>query len=248
MSFAQLHWFSPVLGRQTTSWVLIPDTGTGPFPTTYLLHGLSDDHTIWLRRTRLEAYAAGKPLIVVMPDGGRGFYTNHFDGGPQWATHIGVELPGMIERTFPAIPRRDGRSIGGLSMGGYGALRVALGYPDRFASAVSHSGALLGPGRNKVVAPSQEWKSIVGPAGWTDSENDLARLAVQAGTGGMLPRIRFDCGTDDFLIDDNREFHSQLTRAGIPHQYAENPGGHTWEYWDLQVRDAIAFHLGTTDV
>jgi S-formylglutathione hydrolase FrmB len=246
MAFAQLHWFSQVLGRQTTTWVLLPEQGTGPFATFYLLHGLGDDHTIWLRRTRLEVYVAGQPLIVVMPDGGRGFYANHHDGGTQWATHVGVELPGMIERTFPALPTRDGRFIGGLSMGGYGALRVALGHPDRFASATSHSGAVLGPGRRRDIPPSPEWKPIVGPTGWEQSGNDLAPLAVRAKTGGMLPRMRIDCGVDDFLLEDNRTFHRQLEQAGVPHDYLEYPGGHTWEYWDTHVKDAIQFHAHVT--
>lgn len=243
MSFAQLHWPSQVLGRQTTTWVLLPDQGTGPFPALYLLHGLSDDHTIWMRQTRLESYVAGKPLMIVMPDGGRGFYANHHDGGPQWATHFGVELSGMIERIFPAIPTRAGRFIGGLSMGGFGSLRIALGYPDRFSSVTCHSGAVLGPGRRKDLPPSKEWKSIVGPIGWENSGNDLTPLAKQAATVGLLPRMKIDCGIDDFLLDDNRLFHKQLADAGIAHDYVEHPGGHNWDYWDLHVRDAIDFHL-----
>jgi len=80
MAFCQLQWFSKVLGKQTTTWVLLPDDQPGPFATFYLLHGLSDDHSIWMRRTRIETHVSGKPLIVVMPDGGRGFYTNHENG------------------------------------------------------------------------------------------------------------------------------------------------------------------------
>ena len=244
MAFAQLHWHSRTLGKQTTTWVLVPDEGTPPFPTFYLLHGLSDDQTMWMRRTRVERHVAGRPLVVVMPDGGRGFYTNHHDGGPQWATHVGVELPAMVERTFPARASRDGRFIGGLSMGGYGALRVALGYPDRFASANSHSGAVLGPRRRNDVPPSAEYRAVVGPgSGVAGTENDLALLARRAKDGGLLPRLRVDCGVDDFLLDDNRTFNRQLVDAGIDHQYVEFPGGHTWDYWDEHVREAIEFHL-----
>ena len=245
MSFAQMHWYSTVLGKQTTTWVLLPDMGTPPFATLYLLHGLSDDHTIWLRQTRLEAHVGKRPLMVVMPDGGRGFYTNHYDGGPQWATHVGVELPTFIERTFPALATRDGRHIGGLSMGGYGALRVALGHPDRFASANSHSGAVLGPRRRVDFPPTPEYRAIVGPhSGLGGTDNDLALLATRAKAGGLLPRLRVDCGTDDFLIEDNRTFNRQLVDAGVDHQYVEYPGSHTWEYWDEHVREAIEFHVG----
>jgi putative tributyrin esterase len=244
VAFAQLHWFSAVLAKQTTTWAIVPDAGTPPFATFYLLHGLSDDHTTWMRRTRIESYVAGRPLIVVMPDGGRGFYTNHFDGGPQWATHVGVELPTFIERTFPAMATRNGRHVGGLSMGGYGALRIALGYPERFASANSHSGAVLGPRRRADFPPTPEYRAIVGPnSGVAGTENDLALLAAGAKAGGLLPRLRVDCGTDDFLLDDNRSFNRQLVDAGINHEYQEFPGGHTWDYWDEHVREAIEFHL-----
>lgn len=246
MAFAQLHWYSTVLQKQTTTWVLLPDVGNPPFSTFYLLHGLSDDQTVWMRRTRIETYVAKRPVIVVMPDGGRGFYTNHYDGGPQWATHIGVELPTFIERTFSARADREGRHIGGLSMGGYGALRVALGYPDRFASANSHSGAVLGPRRRVDFPPTPEYRAIVGPHhGLAGTDNDLALLADRAKTGNLLPRLRLDCGVDDSLLEDNRALHAALTTAAVPHQYAEYPGGHTWEYWDDHVREALDFHLGS---
>ena len=238
MAFCQLHWFSEVLNKQTTTWVLLPDKLSGPFATYYLLHGLSDDHTIWLRRTRIEMYVAGKPLIVVMPDGERGFYTNH-ENGPRWAEHIGVELPGMIERTFPAMTTRAGRCIGGLSMGGYGALRVGLGYPNRFASANSHSGAPLF-GTKPQDMP--ERMLIVGskPAG---SDHDILELARKAKAARKLPRLRIDCGSEDFLIEDNRSLHQSLDKMKIKHEYQEFPGNHNWDYWDQHVREAIAFHL-----
>jgi S-formylglutathione hydrolase FrmB len=238
MAFCQLHWFSDVLGKQTTTWILLPDKLSAPVATYYLLHGLSDDQSMWMRRTRLEMYVAGKPLIVVMPDGGRGFYTDH-ENGPHWAEHIGVELPGMIERTFPAIARREGRFIGGLSMGGYGALRIGLGYADRFASANSHSGATL---FGSKPPDSAERELIVGsnPIG---SDHDLIELARKAKAAGKLPRLRIDCGEDDFLIEDNRSLHGTFVEMGIAHEYQEYPGQHNWDYWDLHVREAIAFHL-----
>src|SRR2546421_13009703 len=108
MSFCQFHWNSQVLHKQTSTWVLAPEGGTPPFPVFYLLHGLSDDQTMWMRHTRIEAYVWRWPMIIVMPDGGRGFYTNHLSG-PQWATHIAEELPSIIERTFQAKTTRDGR-------------------------------------------------------------------------------------------------------------------------------------------
>jgi putative tributyrin esterase len=239
MAFVQLHWFSQILRKQTTTWILLPETGAPPFPTYYLLHGLSDNHTTWLRRTRIEDHAAPLPLIIVMPDGGRGFYTDH-TSGPKWATHIAEELPEYIERIFPAKKNRDGRCIGGLSMGGYGAMRLALGYPHRYISANSHSGALLGPNLKRGSLSTDEYTQMIGPK-YEGSDHDLAVLAERVAPGQM-PDLLIDCGTEDFLLDDNRQFHKALLSQKIAHEYREFPGNHNWDYWETHITDALAFH------
>ncbi len=254
MALSTLHWFSQVLGKQTTTQVLLPDVGEPPFPTLYLLHGRSDDHTTWLRRTRLESYVAKLPLIVVMPDGHRGFYTNNADG-PAWAKHVGEELVAMVERTFHARPERSARAIGGLSMGGYGALRVGLAYADKFCSINSHSGAV---GWSRIrdgvslreEAERRNWGPVVlaemlrifGQGTLRGSAHDPLVHARKAKRAGRLPRLLIDCGTEDFLLEGNREFSRALTIAKIPHWYREFPGAHDWDYWDLHIRDALAFH------
>lgn len=241
MPLCEFHFFSGVLGRQMTTRILLPPRGKPPFATFYLLHGLSDDHTIWSRRTRIEEYVADLPLIVVMPDGGRGFYTNHARG-PAYATHFAEELPSVIERYFPAKPSRSARCIGGLSMGGYGAMRIGLGYPDRFVSVNSHSGALdFGVKKGVGGIFPGEFDLIFGE-GRQQKSHDLLTLARQCKTAGRLPKLLIDCGTDDFLLGQNRSFIAGLKRLKIPHTYREFPGSHTWEYWDLHVREAIAFH------
>jgi putative tributyrin esterase len=254
MALTTLHWFSQVLGKHTTTQVLLPDVGKPPFATFYLLHGLSDDHTVWLRQTRLEMYAAKYPWIVVMPDGHRGFYTDNVDG-PAWARHIGEELPAMIERTFQVKAERGARAIGGLSMGGYGALRVGLGYSDRFCSVNSHSGAMGWARFRDGAAYEQEakrlsWdamvrgemKRVFGAGPLRDGPHDPLSHARKAKRAGRLPGLLIDCGTEDFLIESNREFARDLTKAKIAHTYREFPGAHDWDYWDLHVREALEFH------
>ncbi|RRJ94530.1 esterase family protein [Opitutaceae bacterium TAV4] len=253
MAWSTIHWKSDVLGKQTTAQVLLPDVGKPPYATFYLLHGLSDDSTNWLRRSRIEVYAAGLPLIVVMPDGYRGFYTDN-DQGPAYAKHFGEELPSFVERTFHAKAARGARAIGGLSMGGYGALRIGLGYADRFCSVNSHSGA-VGWGQ---IAGAADYKRAAKTRGWNDAftaemrrvfgsgprggAHDLLALARQAQAAGRLPKLMLDCGTEDFLIEDNRAFTRALAKQGVPHSYAEHPGAHTWDYWDEHIREALAFH------
>lgn len=249
MSLCTVDWKSSVIGKWTSMHVLLPEKGRPPFATFYLLHGMSDDYTIWLRQTRIEMYARELPLMIVMPDGYRGFYTTNEDGS-DYAKHFGEEMVEFVERNFQARRSRAARCIGGLSMGGYGALRLALGYPEKFCSANSHSGAVM-HGAKKYVRPNEgESRRIFGrrPAG---SDHDLMRLARRAHASGRLPKMRIDCGTEDFLLEDNRLFHAQLQRARIPHGYEEFPGSHNWDYWDLHIREALAFHaeamgLGST--
>ena len=242
MAFCQVQWHSEVLGKALGLNVILPDCGEGPFPVFYLLHGLSDDHTIWHRRTRIERYVSELPMIVVMPDGFRGFYTNH-ENGPAYATYMAEELPAFVERNFPAKADRASRCIGGLSMGGYGAMRLALGYPDVYCSANSHSGA---PTFGHEVADfagdrAAEWELITGTDP-TGSEHDLFALADRCAKQGNTPALRIDCGTEDFLIEQNRRFTAHLKQLGTAHEYQEFPGDHNWDYWDVHVQEALAFH------
>jgi S-formylglutathione hydrolase FrmB len=252
MALTTLHWFSPLLGKGTTTQVILPDAGKPPFATLYLLHGASDDSTTWLRKTRLEHYVRALPLIVVMPDGYRGYYTNN-PAGPAYARHIGEELPAMIERTFHAHAERSARAIGGLSMGGYGALRVGLDYADRFCSIHAHSAAVWSArhyhAHAKAAGPAQEkmrrdeaQRNFGGLP--MRGEHSILSHARRAREAKNLPAILMDCGTEDFLLEDNRATHAALTKVRVPHLYREFPGAHDWDYWDLRIREALEFHAG----
>ncbi len=243
MATCELHYFSAGLQKQTAANLILPENGSAPFPVLYLLHGLSDDHTIWTRRTSIERYVEGLPLIIVMPDGGRGFYTDAAEGFA-YETALIRDLISFVDRTFRTRAERAGRCIGGLSMGGYGALKLGLKYPDLFCSAVSHSGA-LNFGRSDRVDQRPEFSRILGdPSTW--SRHSLYAVAESIDRS-LLPALRIDCGIEDELIEDNREFHAHLTKLGLRHEYEEFPGGHNWAYWDAHVQEAIRFqakHLG----
>ena len=241
MAWCDFHYSSQALGKQTGANILLPENGGGPFPVLYLLHGLSDDQTMWMRRSSIERHVEGVPLIVVMPDGGRGFYSDAAEGA-RYLTALAEELVERIDRTFPTQATRAGRCVAGLSMGGYGAAKFALTYPDRFSAAVSHSGALawghkaLNWDANSNAA---EWHRILGEA-YIGGKNDLYALAAKV-SPDLRPALRIDCGVDDFLIADNREFHAHLESIAFPHEYQEHPGGHDWRYWDTHIQDSIAF-------
>ena len=244
MAFCELHYFSKSLGMATSANVIVPESVLdGPFATFYLLHGLSDDHTIWERRTSIERYVAGLPLMVVMPNGGRGFYCDA-KVGFAYESAIVKDLIPYVDSVFRTKGTRESRCIGGLSMGGYGAAKLALKFPDLFCSAVSHSGAVAYGHKAMSSDPADPWaaemRRILGdsPAG---GPGDIFALAERLRPENR-PALRVDCGVDDFLIEDNRALHAHLEQIGYPHEYAEYPGAHEWGYWDLHVQEAIAFH------
>ena len=177
-----------------------------------------------------------------MPDGYRGFYTNTVSGVP-YARYIAEETVDFVERTFPARASRESRCIGGLSMGGYGALRVAFGYPDRFSSATSHSGAVMHGTRRPKETGLWEFDQVFGAGSLEGSEHDLIALARKARDQKQLPQIRIDCGKEDGLLKDNRDLHEALSKMKMPHEYEEFPGAHDWDYWDEHVQDALKFHV-----
>jgi putative tributyrin esterase len=242
MALLSVNFFGESIGFATTMNVLVPDSGPGPFPVFYLLHGLSDDHSIWLRRTSIERYVAGVPMIVVMPTTHRGFYTNGRSPATyRYEDHMVKDVVGFVDRVFPTIRGRQGRVIGGLSMGGYGALKLALKYPEVFCAATSHSGAMSGPLLTAWTERPEfdpEFAAIFGKD-YLGGEDDLIALAKKC---TKRPALRIDCGREDFLIEHNRAFVRELTKMGFEHEYEEFGGAHNWEYWDAHVKEAIGFH------
>jgi S-formylglutathione hydrolase FrmB len=247
MAFARINYFSRSLQKASSVTVVFPDDPTTPRPWSafYLLHGLSDDDTIWARRTNIDRYVEGLPLIVVMPDGGRGWYTNA-EIGYAHEDDLVKDVVGLIDRTFPVKAERSGRAIGGLSMGGYGAVKVGLKHHELFGSINSHSGAVgilqadyHNDARLKDIAG--ELDRIYGASPKGGKEDPFA--IVEKLDHGRIPPMRIDCGKDDFLLSQNRAFHAHLDSMHIPHEYAEFPGDHNWPYWDLHVREALAFHV-----
>lgn len=248
MALCQINFFSNFTGQMAAMNVIIPENMAGPFPTYYLLHGLSDDHTAWQRRTNIERYVDGIPMVVVMPCTDRGWYTNAANWPAlRYEDHIIKDVIGFVERTFPVKKDRGSRAIGGLSMGGYGAVKLGLKYNHMFCSINSHSGAVRGPHWHDDEKISQatndlarEFLPIFGPHG-RGSDNDPLTLAENC-PKDRRPALLLDCGKKDFLLPDNRYFHNHLTKLKFPHTYHEFPGDHCWAYWDTHVQDAIAFH------
>ena len=241
MAFLHASFFSKVLQKEVGLNAVVPEKGKGPYPVLYLLHGLSDDYTIWHRRTRIEWFVRDLPLIVVMPDGFRGFYTDNYLG-PAYGRYMLEDVLGFAEHALPIRRSRAARCIGGLSMGGFGSMRLGLAHPELFASVHSHSGAAWDFTKPVPAERREMFAQLFGPKP-KGTAHDLYHLAKQAlHAGKRLPKLRMDCGVDDVLISQNRAFHAHLDKLGFPHEYAEYPGEHNWDYWEEHIREALVFH------
>jgi putative tributyrin esterase len=236
--------------RRFAVWSWRP-TGPGPFPLLVLLHGVYDSggHGWWLKARVHEQVAAmaasgelTEPPVILMPtDTGAEFgsaYADWADGTTKAETFIADELLDWAASTFPVDPQR--RWISGLSMGGYGALVLALRHPGMFASATSTSGFFT-PDRLFNYGP--DYRGRIFGTEQRILEHDVTRLIEDDSRRAGL-RLAFDCGVDDVRITDNRDFHAQLDKLDINHGYAEHPGGHDWDYWTAHIADHVRFHAG----
>lgn len=243
MAICEMHLGSgTVLQKMTAFTAIVPEHSPGPWATLYLLHGMSDDHTAWTRRTSLERYVEGLPLLIVMPNGERGWYTDSLSQAAMaYETYLTQDLIGFVDSTFQTRPERSGRAVAGLSMGGYGAVKLALKHPDLFCAGVSHSGALEIASRTweQGSERQRELHAIFGPTA-QGGDNDTYALAERS-AAETRPALRIDCGVDDFLIEDNRRFHAHLESLGYPHEYAEPEGRHDWAYWDKNILQTLKF-------
>lgn len=247
MPLLHCDFFSETLKLSTAMEVILPLPGWGSagaaqdagHPTLYLLHGLSDDHTIWQRRTSIERYVDGLDLAVVMPAVQRSFYTDMAAGYRYWA-FISEEVPYVARSLFHLSGRREDNFAAGLSMGGYGAFKLALSYPERFAAAASLSGVL--DIARRVLEPNLGWRAdaslIFGdPASVEGSQNDLFVLAEKAAAAkGPKPRLYQWCGTAEDLYEGNVRFCKHAQKLGLDLRYEEGPGTHEWKYWDRQIQ------------
>jgi S-formylglutathione hydrolase FrmB len=212
------------------------------YPTLYLLHGLSDDHTIWQRRTSIERYVSDLGIAVVMPNAGRSFYTD-MKHGYKYFTYISEELPEIVQQFFPISNRREDTFVAGLSMGGYGAFKLALSCPEKFAAAASLSGAVDMASRvkSKQIQDTEELQNIFGDINAIkNSKNDLFHLAKEvSNSNDPKPKLYQCCGTEDFLYEDNINFKKFIESNNFDYTYEEGPGTHEWSYWDAQIQNVL---------
>jgi len=209
-------------------------------PVLYLLHGMSDDHTIWLRRTSIERYVSELGLAVVMPAVNRSYYAD-MASGPKYWTFISEELPRLVHSFFPISEKREETFAAGLSMGGYGAFKLGLRQPERFAAVASLSGALDAAFLyEKWPERTQEMQSIFGNE-LRGTDNDLLHVSAKlAKSKQPKPLLFICCGTEDFLYNDNIRFRDHIRKLkAYKLHYEEGPGAHEWGYWDTNIQKVL---------
>ncbi len=249
MALIQCDFFSETLGVSSSMNVILPQqTSTqvgmkgnvrqGPHPVLWLLHGWSDDHTIWCRRTSIERYVAPLGLAVVMPAVNLSYYADMHAGLKYW-TYISEELPAIARDFFPISDKRKDNYVAGLSMGGYGAFKLALNHPDRYAAAASLSGALAPDPTQHKRGDHMQW--IFGNLKkFKGSDNDLLAIASKLKKKKKKQTALFACcGTEDFLYDQNQNFKSHAADIGLDLTYEEGPGTHDWEFWDQWIQRVL---------
>ena len=251
MILTQVNFYSDVLSLRCSMNVILPQRNLSEeqgksrphYRTLYLLHGHSDDHTAWQRWTSIERYVEGLNLAVIMPAAHNSFYTDMAHGG-KYFTFLTEEVPAVARDVFPLSTDRLDTFVAGLSMGGYGAFKLALTCPERYAAAASLSGAVdIGA----VVSGNDEnWLSAMRNVfGDLDkipgSVHDLYSLAQKVAQSEIKPRLFQYCGTDDFLYADNVRFRDYVRTLPLDFTYEEGPGDHKWGYWDTMIQKALTW-------
>lgn len=257
MALLDIDFYSYTLGMDTTMKVLLPEKRQQApvldpdkkYPVLYLLHGHSDDDSGWIRKSGIELLVRDRDLIVVMPNGHRSFYSNGKETH-RYLDYIAHELPVVAANFLPASIKREDSSIAGISMGGYGAFKAALTYPERYYAAGSISGALY---PYDVVEASK----CSGMFSTPDFEEQFHRIfgspeAFEAGEDNLeillrncldekkqMPRL-FECvGTEDPLYESSRRFLQALENAKTECCYIEKNGGHNWDFWNQMIPELI---------
>jgi len=218
------------------------------YPVIYLLHGLTGHFDNWADKTKLTDYAEKYNYIIVMPEGDNGWYSDSASvPNDKYESYIIKELIPEIDKKFRTVADKKYRAVAGLSMGGYGSIKFGLKYPEMFSLAGSFSGALGAATltEKEVGTKGAVAESILSVYGKPESEtrqaNDIFRMIKEISPDKIksLPFIYVDCGTEDFLYQNNREFANLLQEKKISHEFRQLPGGHDWKFWDSQIKEFL---------
>ena len=257
MAFIQVSFMSKTLMRTVPLQVILPvdkftfgqpEREEKPFKTLYLLHGIFGNETDWVHGTRIQRWAEEKNLAVVMPAGENAFYVDQPSIGAMHGQFIGEELVEITRKMFPLSRKREDTFIGGLSMGGFGALRNGLKYHETFGAVICLSGALHvleNPEESRADSFAHEEGYFGNLVEAAKSDKNPAVLIEQLKEARKkdpsvnVPTVFQACGTEDGLLEVNRLYHKRMEESGMDIVYYESKGGHEWDFWDEWIKKAL---------
>ncbi len=255
MAFLQVNCYSNVLEMQVMLNVILPQQtkkrigtdsvgATTDVPVLYLLHGMGGNHSIWERRTSVERYVDELGLAVVMPSTDHGWYTDTTYDMKYW-TYVSEELPQLLQEFFPQLSiKREKTFAAGLSMGGYGAMKLGLRCPERFAAVASLSGALAftnDPAPLLALRERAYWEGIFGPLEELGNSPENPLYLLSQLDPAKAPKLFVACGTEDDLYPVSGYFAKKATEKGFDVTYDEGPGIHDWKFWDEWLPRVLAW-------
>lgn len=267
MALFQVNYLSEALARIVTFHIYLPnDTAAEftvdnphyerPVKTLYLLHGFSGNTMDWIMGSDAMVISRKYNVAIVMPSGENSFYLDRKGTGNAYETFVAKELPDYIHKTYHLPREREHVMIGGLSMGGFGALRLGLKYNETFSAAFGLSSALIindivsytkgeGDSSANFIADYDYYRIIFGDLGKVKESDVDPEYIVKKHleNGEKLPRIFMACGTEDFLIRENREFRDFLRESGVDFTYYESPGVHEWAFWNEYLEPAVLWGI-----
>ncbi len=222
------------------------------YPSLYLLHGVESNYKDWIEKGEVNKTADAlisqnelKKLFIIMPDAGDSFYSNAYDDSEKYEDFFMKELIPKIESEFNIIRNRNYRGIGGLSMGGFGALKLALKYPEVFSIAFSHSGALFDEPdalKTTIESVAASFKRIFGsPYDKKHWELNNPYSLLKSKENNKKIAFYLDCGKSDRIFHLSENMHKFLTSLNIDHIYNVFEGEHTWDYWKTHIKDSLLF-------
>lgn len=258
MALIQVNYRSKALKKIVTFNALIPIdpfklsnqelVEKKPMKSLYLLHGYTGNYIDWVCGTRIQKLSEVYNIAVFMPSGENNFYLDDVDKGELFGEYIGNELVEFTRKMFPLSDKRENTFIGGFSMGGYGAIRNGLKYSYNFSRIIALSSALI---TYKIAGISSDFKDDVADYKYftrvfgdlnqlLGSNKDPEALIIEMKKKNLsIPQIYMACGTEDFLLDNNRTYRDFLISENIDLTYEENHGGHDWTFWDQYIEKAI---------
>jgi putative tributyrin esterase len=264
MAYISLSFYSKSLCRPVPVTILLPNDAREwylnnnpeydrPPKTLFLLHGYSGDDKDWITGSNIVDLSFKYNMAVILPNAENGFYLDGKATGYAYGTFLGAELVEYMRRTFSLALKKEDTFAAGFSMGGFGALHTVLKYPETFSRGtglssanIVHTLAHMKPGTENGIANYEYYTQIFGNLETVeDSENNPEVLVRQIKKrGGILPDIFMACGTEDFLIEQNRQTRDFFISEGLNVSYHESSGQHNMIFWNEYIEPAVKWMLG----